>query len=152
MKTTLIRYLPFIFALTFFLQGSWGNLAKSLTWDEPVFIASGYSYLTRNDFRMNAEAPPLLQQLQALPLLNLQLQQIDTTHAIWQDAAHIVNGQYFIQANAQHLSTISQRARFPTLIIGTLLVLAIFFWGQQLYGTTPALLASAIAACSPNLL
>jgi 4-amino-4-deoxy-L-arabinose transferase-like glycosyltransferase len=152
MKTTLIRYLPFIFALTFFLQGSWGNLAKSLTWDEPVFIASGYSYLTRNDFRMNAEAPPLLQQLQALPLLNLQLQQIDTTHAIWQDAAHIVNGQYFIQANAQHLSTISQRARFPTLIIGTLLVLAIFFWSQQLYGTTPALLASAIAACSPNLL
>ena len=152
MKTTLTRYLPFLFALTFFVQGYFGSLSKSLTWDEPVFIASGYSYLTRNDFRMNAEAPPLLQQLQALPLLNLHLHQVDTTHAVWQNAAHIVNGQYFIQTNAQHLHTISQRARFPILIIGTLLVLAIFFWGQQLYGTTPALLASAIAACSPNLL
>jgi 4-amino-4-deoxy-L-arabinose transferase-like glycosyltransferase len=152
MKTTLTRYLPFLFALIFFFQGYFGSLSKSLTWDEPVFMASGYSYLTRNDFRMNSEAPPLLQQLQAIPLLSLRLNQIDTSHAVWQNAAHIVNGQYFIQANAQHLHTITQRARFPIILMGCLLVLAIFFWGQQLYGRTPALLASALSACSPNLL
>lgn len=152
MKTYLIRILPFLFALAFLVQGYWGNASKSLTWDEPVFIASGYSYLTRNDFRMNAEAPPLLQQLQALPLLTLNLRQVDTNHTIWQAAEHIINGKFFIQGNAQHLQTISQRARASSLILGALLILAIFFWGQKLYGTTPALLASALATFSPNLL
>ena len=152
MKTNFIRMLPFAFALAFLLQGYLGNLSKSLTWDEPTFIASGYSYLTRNDLRMNSEAPPLLQQLQALPLLTLDLRQIDISHKVWEDAEHIINGRFFIQANAQHLHTISQRARLPILIIGTLLILTIFFWGQKLYGTMPALLASALAACSPNLL
>ena len=152
MKTHLTRILPILFALAFLSQGYWGNLSKSLTWDEPVFIASGYSYLTRNDFRMNAEAPPLLQQLHALPLLTLNLRQIDTSHTIWQAAEHIINGKFFIQGNAQHLHTISQRARASSLIIGALLILAIYFLGKKLYGTTPALFASALAACSPNLL
>lgn len=152
MKTHITRILPFVFALAFLCQGYWGSLSKSLTWDEPVFIASGYSYLTRNDFRMNAEAPPLLQQLHALPLLSLKLHQIDTSHTVWQNAQHIMNGQYFIQAHAQHLQTLSQRARASTLLIGTLLILSIFFWGQKLYGTSPALLATTLAAFSPNLL
>ncbi len=60
MKTHLQKWLPFALMLVFVGQGYFGNLHKSLTWDEPVFIASGYSYLTRNDFRLNLEAPPLL--------------------------------------------------------------------------------------------
>lgn len=152
MNTSLTRILPFVFACAFFIQGYFGSLSKSLTWDEPVFIASGYSYLTRHDFRMNAEAPPLLQQLQALPLLSLNLNQIDTNHPIWQKAEHIVNGQYFIQANAQKLTTLTKRARTPMLILGALLVLALYFWAQKLYGTTPALWTTALASCSPNLL
>lgn len=152
MKTHLIRTLPFLFAIAFFMQGYLGNLSKSLTWDEPVFIASGYSYLTRNDFRMNAEAPPLLQHLQALPLLGLNLRQVDTNHTVWQAAEHILNGKFFIQLNAQNLHQISQRARTTTLIIGATLILVLFYWGQNLYGTTPALIATALAAFSPNLL
>ena len=45
-------------ALLFLLQTGLSARQKSLTWDEPVFIASGYTYLTRNDFRLNPEAPP----------------------------------------------------------------------------------------------
>jgi 4-amino-4-deoxy-L-arabinose transferase-like glycosyltransferase len=152
MKTKLIQTLPFVFGLAFLCQGYFGNWAKSLTWDEPVFIASGFSYLSRNDFRMNPEAPPLMQQLQALPLLTLKLNQIDTHHPVWENAEHIVNARLFIEKNATHLNTISQRARLPGLLIGACLVLGIFFWAKALYGTWPALLASALAACSPNLL
>lgn len=152
MKCRYIRLIPVAFALIFFLQGYFGSLSKSLTWDEPVFIASGYSYLKRGDFRMNPEAPPLLQYFHALPLLNLPLKFVSDTHPIWQKAAHIELGQHFIQANAQYMHAIAQRARLPMLLIGAGLVYAIFAWGCRLYGFWPALFASALAACSPNLL
>jgi hypothetical protein len=152
MTSHLSRALPLAFVLAFLLQGLFGNLSKSLTWDEPVFMASGYSYLTRNDLRMNSEAPPLLQHLMALPLLTLKLSQVDTTSRVWQKGEHIANGQFFILANAKNLSALTQRARFPSLAIGSLLIFAIYYWGKSLYGRTPALWATALAACSPNLL
>ena len=152
MKSHLARWLPIAFSLTFFIQGYFGSLQKSLTWDEPVFIASGYSYLTRNDFRLNSEAPPLLQILHALPLLPMRLLSPSENHPIWQQAEHVPFGKYFMQANAQHLLTITYRARLSMLLIGSLLVFAIFFWGNRLYGPIPALGASALAAFSPNLL
>ena len=152
MKSRYIRLIPVAFALIFFVQGYLGSLSKSLTWDEPVFIASGYSYLVRGDFRMNPEAPPLLQYLHALPLLGLPLNFIGETHPLWQQAAHIDFGPYFIQANAQYLHAIAQRARLPILLIGAGLVYGIFAWGYRLYGLFPAVCVSILAACSPNLL
>ncbi len=152
MKPSVFRYLPIVFALVFFLQGYFGNTLKSLTWDEPVFIASGYSYLVRHDFRLNPEAPPLLQHLQALPLLGLSLQIVPSHHPIWQKAAHISFAQHFVHANAIHIPVITQRARLPILLIGCILNYTIYAWGHGLYGPVPALFTSALAALSPNLL
>ena len=149
---TTARYLPFAFALAFFLQGLFGSLGKSLTWDEPVFIASGYSYLTRDDFRMNIEAPPLLQHLHALPLLNMQLKPVSETDPLWQQGEHILFSRKFLLENGDRIREIALRARLPILLIGTCLVLAVAFWGRRLYGPTPALAASALAAFSPNLI
>ena len=52
--------------VVFFAQGFFGNREKSLTWDEPLYIASGYTYLTR----CRAAHPPnlLVNVLQYLPL------------------------------------------------------------------------------------
>src|SRR4030088_994179 len=41
----------------------------SPTFDEPVNIAAGVTYLTRHDLRMNIEHPPLAKALEALPVL-----------------------------------------------------------------------------------
>ena len=152
MSKHLIRCLPFVFAVAFFLQGWFGSLSKSLTWDEPVFVASGYSYLLRNDFRTKPEAPPLLQQLQALPLLTQNLRFIPENHPVWQKAQHIALGRHFVHANAERVQHIAKNARLPVLLIGAILVLAIFAWGKRLFGPVPALTASALAAGSPNLL
>ena len=147
-----IRWLPFVFALVFFIQGFFGSLAKSLTWDEPVFIASGLSYLTRNDFRMNAEAPPLMQQLAALPLLGMQLALPGSDQPVWQKGQHIRFAKQFIRDNGHRVQDIAIRARLPILVIGSGLVFLIAFWGQRLYGIWPACAAATVAACSPNLL
>ena len=44
-------------------------LDESATFDEPGYVAAGYSYLKTGDFRMNPEHPPLAKVLIALPLL-----------------------------------------------------------------------------------
>jgi Dolichyl-phosphate-mannose-protein mannosyltransferase len=41
----------------------------SPTFDEPVNVASGVTYLTRHDLRMNIEHPPLAKAIEALPVL-----------------------------------------------------------------------------------
>jgi len=46
-------------------------LNDSQTYDEGVYLASGYSYLTTGDFHLNREHPPLGKLLVALPLLAL---------------------------------------------------------------------------------
>ncbi len=146
------RIIPYLCALLFFCQGLFGSLEKSLTWDEPVFIFSGYTYLTRNDFRLNREAPPLMQQLEALPLLGLDLTLPDETHPHWANGDHIPFAKLALRQNVEHIRTIALRARLPIILIGACLVLLIAYWAQRLYGTLPALIPALIAAFSPNLL
>lgn len=143
---------PVIFALLFFVQGFFGSLNKSLTWDEPVFIASGLTYLVRNDFRMNREAPPLMQQLEALPLLSMHLTLPDRNDPIWQKGQHIKLSRKFVHDNGARVREIAIRARLPVLLIGAGLVSLLFLWGRRLYGIWPAAAAAAVASCSPNLL
>ena len=42
---------------------------ESQTYDEAVHLASGYSYLTTGDYRLNPEHPSLSKMLSAVPLL-----------------------------------------------------------------------------------
>src|SRR4030088_1609545 len=41
----------------------------SPTFDEPVNIAAGVTYLTRHDLRLNIEHPPLAKAIEAIPVL-----------------------------------------------------------------------------------
>ncbi|MDA0747870.1 MAG: glycosyltransferase family 39 protein [bacterium] len=146
------RVLPSLFALAFFLQGFFGGLEKSLTWDEPVFIASGYTYLTQNDFRLNPEAPPLMQHLVALPLLWMNLEAPETTSPAWQNADHFTFARQFFHQNLTRTRDIALRSRLPVLLLGAGLILVLAAWGRALYGSVPALAAAALAAFSPNLI
>ena len=38
-------------------------------YDERIHLPAGYSYITRQDMRLNPEHPPLVKDLAALPLL-----------------------------------------------------------------------------------
>ncbi len=55
--------------LLFVLLASVPAYRQSATFDEPVHLAAGWSYLSAGDFRMNPEHPPLLKEWAALPLL-----------------------------------------------------------------------------------
>lgn len=141
-------------ALVFFAQGFFGSLTKSLTWDEPSFISAGYSYLTRNDFQLNRSHPPFIQQLIALPLLFIKLKFPAEEASNWRTSPNPVFalGRLFLFESGNPVRQIAMWARLPILLMGTGLILVIFFWGRQLYGIEPALVGTAVAAFSPNLL
>lgn len=124
----------------------------SLTCDEPVFMASGYTYLTRNDFRMTPDAPPLIQEMVALPLLFMRLQVPPESEPDWQEVRQADFARSFIFAPGHNLRWMAFWSRLPVLLMGSLLVMAVFWWGRQLTGNIPALLSATLAAFSPNLL
>jgi hypothetical protein len=52
----------------FLFQCLAGMTAQSATYDEPVYIAAGYSYLETGDFRLKRDAPPLVATLGGVAL------------------------------------------------------------------------------------
>lgn len=66
----------FLLSGAFFAQTFVASSDNSLTWDEPTFIASGYAYWKWGAFEVNPSHPPLLQMLQALPLVARQVPEV----------------------------------------------------------------------------
>lgn len=147
-------WLAVMLSLIFFMQGFFGNQQKSLTWDEPSYISAGYTYLKWNDFRLNPSHPPLMQDLEALPLLFMDLNVPSREDPGFRNNINPVVefGRRFIFESGNDFLSITRWARLPVLFLGSFLVLALYLWGTELYGHGPALLATAIAAFSPNLL
>src|ERR1700704_3800346 len=54
--------------ICFLLQCLAGMTQQSATYDEPVYIAAGYSYIETGDFRLKQDAPPLVATLSGVAL------------------------------------------------------------------------------------
>jgi hypothetical protein len=68
-----IRLLTALLALLFFALYLSTIINKSATFDEPIIIASGNYYLTHYNNRINAENPPFLKSLLALPTMFINI-------------------------------------------------------------------------------
>ena len=92
--------------------------------------------------------------LEAFPLLFLDLNESSTPDSTWLRSPNptIRYGQILIFESGNDPRAIARCARLPVLILGTALVLSVYFWGRRLLGAGSALLAAALTALSPNLL
>src|SRR5258706_14113083 len=70
--------------LALVVLGLAGAIEDSVTFDEPVYLASGWSYLAKGDFRMNPTHPPLSKLVAALPLLWRE-PRVDWSDASWRE-------------------------------------------------------------------
>ena len=72
-------------------------LAITSVWDDSIIvdevphIGAGYSYLVKQDMRLNPEHPPLAKDLAAIPMLFLDLKQTVFESEFWQTD---INGQW----------------------------------------------------------
>ncbi|MBU4030789.1 glycosyltransferase family 39 protein [Patescibacteria group bacterium] len=127
------------------------------TFDETAHIASGYSYLTQHDFRLNPEHPPLIKDLAAAPLLFLNLN-FPKEHSAWLQEGDPVwwlqfdfASQFLYQAG-NNPDQILLFARIPMILLFLFLAWFVFFWTKKLFGNKTALLSLFFIALSPTFL
>lgn len=127
------------------------------TFDETAHIASGYSYLTRQDFRLNPEHPPLIKDLAAAPLLFLNLN-FPEEHSSWIQEGEPVwwlqfdFARQFLYESGNDPDQILLFARIPMILLFLFLAWLVFFWAKKLFGNKTALLSLFFIALSPTFL
>src|SRR5262249_36747301 len=84
LKTRFVGLLAEFLLAVMFLLISASYPGDSLTSDEIIHIAAGYSYVRFRDARLAPEHPPLLKMLAAAPLLAFDLD-FPLTHPAWDD-------------------------------------------------------------------
>lgn len=127
--------------------------AKSPTYDEPAYIASGYLYLTRGAFAVDREHPPLMKYLFALPLLPLGLLPPENVPN-WSNGApnQFFYGASFLFENRLDADTLLFLARLPVVAVSVLCGLVVWAWARRLYGVEAAVVALALYCFSPNII
>ncbi len=121
--------------------------------DEDPHIGAGYTYLRAGDFRLNAEHPPLMKDLGALPLLWMNLKE-PWDHKSW---VSDINGQWefgraLIFGSGNDADAITQAVKKPMMLFTLLLGLIIFLWTKKEFGDATALLTTFLYAFSPTFL
>ncbi|MBU2109901.1 glycosyltransferase family 39 protein [Patescibacteria group bacterium] len=140
--------LLWMFILMFF--SAWND---SATMDELAHIPSGYSYLAKQDYRLNPEHPPLIKDLSALPLLFLNLN-FPVDVPAWTE---YINGQWdmgriFIYESGNDADKIIHFARFPIMLLALLFGWLLFKWTKKLYGNKVGLLTLFFYTMSPTFI
>jgi hypothetical protein len=135
----------------FCLQALFTIPKLSATADEAIHIASGYSYWTTRDFRMEPDTPPTSKLIAALPLLLLR-PKLDMTSGIWASgsAAQSLFGFTFLYEN--DADRLLYWSRIPMILLAAVGAAFTFLWARDLFGPAAGLAAACLYSFSPNLL
>ncbi len=154
---TLQRTLVAMLLLLFGMMGLNSIVQKSVTVDEIVYIAAGYSYLRTHDYRMNRDHPPLMKMIAGVPLLFLN-PTLPTDHYSWREwrwdeyeSMYSFGDQFLYSAN-NNADQLVFWARIPIMAIGILLGVYVFLFARELYGVRAGYFALVLYCFSPNIL
>src|SRR6516225_6580206 len=86
LRTPLLLAAGMVLLGLFAAQGWQFIRSNSQTFDEAVHLTAGYSYLATGDFRLNAEHPPLIKQLCALPVYLWYRVPFEPNAPLWAEA------------------------------------------------------------------
>ena len=127
--------------------------------DDSIHIPAGYSYLLTHDFRLNQEHPPLIKLLSGLGVWATHARfpfdspgwQQATTPRDPEDGMQKIAGAFF-QMNVDKFAQIVLYAKLPMLVIPLLLLLLVWWFTRQLFGSVAALIATLLTATEPNII
>jgi hypothetical protein len=129
---------------------------NAATYDETEHVPAGYVYVTRADYRLAPGHPPLVKQLFALPLVPLRPVVSPAAERAFRAAAGDVGANWIF---GHHLlyddnapAPLLRRARTVVVGLGAVLVVLIFLWAREVFGTAGGVFAATLAALDPNLL
>jgi hypothetical protein len=130
----------------------------SPTFDEPVHVVAGYSYLKWGDYRVNPEHPPLAKALAALPLLAFDIKDPRPANSDWERIPKQQPGIPTVKFARELLfvhndgAKLFQYAKLPFVIITLILGLFVFLWSLQWFGPVAAIASLTLFATDPNII
>ncbi len=139
--------------LSMLLLGIGSMKGDSAIVDEVAHIPAGYSYVTKGDYRLNPEHPPMMKDLSGLALLPLNPTFPDTIPAWTKD----VNGQWeagwhFLYHDGNNADAILFWARLPILLTAIVFGAVLYVISRRLLGTAGGLVVLTLYAFEPNIL
>ncbi len=139
--------------LLFFAQAVTAIPRLSLTADEPVYIGAGYAFLRSGDLRLATQAqhPPLMQEIVALPLLLRPGPDLDQVTG-WETDEMGRFAPAFVAWYEDQLDGMSLMARMPVVLIGLLWAATLFRWAADWFGPWGGIAALTLFAFDPNVL
>lgn len=146
-----LRVVAALLLVIFVLLGRAFIDANSQTSDEAIHLVSGYSYLKTGSFRLNIEHPPLIKLLGALAVELRYHLPLDLPPRLLVPRSIGEAGLRFLYESPVPADEILATARLPNLLLGALLLAAVYQWSRRLWGAGAACLGMALAAFDPNL-
>lgn len=155
-KIRLFLQHPLLPIAVFILLAVTSMWRKSATYDEPLLLASGAHYLRTFDVSINAENPPLLKALYALPTLAVRkfgtdVPVPDKLPYSYEMPEEFSYGNAVLYSHPHH-RLILFACRCMAVAAGTLLALVLFLAASRIWSRETALAVLWVYALSPNLL
>ena len=127
---------------------------KALTADEFYHVPAGYYHLTRGEFRVNTEHPPLFKMLAALPLLFVGVEAPPPPYGPAAEPRERTEETLalFWRANTARFERIAFWSRVPAVLITLALGWLVYVYARRLCGRRAALLAVLLYAFEPTVL
>lgn len=140
-----------IHLLAFLALAAPGLCRESCTFDEGMHLVAGYAGLTRGDFRLSPDNPPLGRMLSALPL-TVQSVQLPSDSSLWRDPAPWDLGFLFLYQSGNSANAMLLSGRLPVVLWSLLLLAMVYGEARRMAGPRGGALALAVATFSPTLL
>lgn len=131
---------------------SYNSVAQSPTMDEQNHIARGYALLRTGDPRLSLEHPPLINVLEAVPLLSMSGLRLPVDDGSWDAGEWYHFADLFLWQYNQDFAQMVFLARFPICVLTLLLAALCARWARELWGGAAGLLAFALVSLDPNIL
>jgi len=141
-------------AAAFFAQSFSASVRKSATFDEPMHIAAGLSYIETGRIVVSPDHPPLLKELSALAVRQAGVHWPATAEA----SAVIERDVRFPQALARSIivdngpDRVMFWARLPMIALAIVLVFGVYMLGRRLVGEAGGVGAAFLCAFDPNII
>ena len=142
----------FILLLAFFAQAITSVPSEAPTFDEEFHVARAYAYVRTGDLRMQQNHPPLVSVIAGLPLLLMPELTPPQQISHWDDAFLFYFADNMFWRLGHDVDKMLFLARFPIILLGTLLGAFVYRWAREAYGPRAGLLAMGLYAFAPNLL
>jgi hypothetical protein len=125
---------------------------QSATFDEGLYLTGGYSYWTKDDYRLNPDCSNLPQRWAALPALWGGYTFPTLDQPAWRAANVWEMANQFLYQLGNDAGALLLGGRAMIALFGVGLGLVVYLWARRLFGEAAGLLSLALYAFCPAML